>query len=323
MALNDKPGVSEETRKYIKDIAMEMGYVPNITARELSMKRSNIIGLIVPDLENPFYAKLASHINSELNARGYQLMLSVSSRSCEVESEIIENFISRRVEGIIVSPITETVDEVPYRDLIEKSGIPFIFAASRYSCWEAPCVMSDLTLGEKMLWKHLISLGHRKIMLIGTSPNAPSTAARLAGARMACEEAGFDPDVSAEFCSVASPDFYDAYNYISCKIGEKLCDCTAITSINDIMALGVMKALRDFGYSVPSQISVCGYDDLLFSEISAIPLTTVKQDIRAIAAQTVDAVTGNKALLEKAKGIIRTSPRLIVRSSSAANTAIQ
>lgn len=312
LALNDKPGVSEETRRQIKEIAREMGYMPNIIARELSTQVSRTIGLVIPDLENPFFAGFATHVNNYLQANGYRMMVTLSCQSIETEHSKIADLISRRVDGIIIIPVTDEIGTVTYADLLEKSQIPYIFATSYYPAWKAPCVMCDLTMGERLGYDYLLKLGHRKILFIGTNPQSPSNLRRIQGAYEACEKAGYDPQEIVTIKSVKYPDFKSAYEFAKMLVRQKL-EYTAITTINDIMALGVMKALHEAGINVPGDISIIGYDNLIFSEISFIPLTTIEQDIYKIAVKSVDALLGKITVKDE----IHIRPRLILRSSVA------
>ena len=310
MALNDKPGVSDETRRQIKQLAEEMGYMPNIIARELSTQVSRNIGLVIPDLENPFFASFATRVNDYLQENGYRMMVTLSSQSMKDEHAKISDLISRRVDGIIIIPVTDEMGSVTYSDMLEKSKIPYIFATSYYPAWEAPCVMCDLTMGERIGYDYLLKLGHRRILFIGTNPLSPSNSRRIRGAFEACEKLGLDAEQIVTIKSVSRPDFNRAYTFAKelLRAGR---DFTAITTINDIMALGVLKALHEAGVSVPGDVSIIGYDNLIFSEISQIPLTTIEQDIFKMAVKSVDALLGRLSVT----GEVQIRPRLILRSS--------
>jgi Transcriptional regulators len=310
MALNDKPGVSDETRRQIKQLAEEMGYMPNIIARELSTQVSRTIGLVIPELENPFFAGFATRVNDYLQENDYRMMVTLSSQSMKTEHTKISDLISRRVDGIIVIPVTDELGSVTYSDLLEKSGIPYVFATSYYPAWKAPCVMCDLTMGERIGYDYLLKLGHRRILFIGTNPQSPSNSRRIKGAFEACEKFKLEPEKTVTIKSVEYPDFSRAYAFTRelLRTGH---DFTAITTINDIMALGVLKALHEAGVSVPGDISVIGYDNLIFSEISQIPLTTIEQDISKMAVKAVDALLGRLTVEDE----YQIKPRLILRSS--------
>lgn len=310
MALNDKPGVSDETRLRIKRIAEEMGYMPNIIARELSTQVSRTIGLMIPELENPFFAGFATHVNDYLQKNEYRMMVTLSSQSMETEHTKIADLISRRVDGIIIVPVTDQLGSVTYSELLEKSRIPFIFATSYYPAWKAPCVMCDLTMGERLGYDYLLKLGHRRILFIGTNPLSPSNSRRIKGAYEACEKFGLAPEQIVTINSIEYPDFNRAYIFTR-ELLRRGHDFTAITAINDIMALGVLKALHEAGVNVPGDISVMGYDNLIFSEISQIPLTTIEQDINKIAVKSVDALLGRHIVEDE----LQIKPRLILRSS--------
>ena len=315
MALNNKPGVSEAVRKKIKETALDMGYMPNIIARELSTQVSSTVGLIVPNLENPFFSVFAESVNNCLSKNGYRMMLSISNQSEKNESFAVSDMISRRVDGIIIVPVTDKLGKAGYSEMLEKSGVPFTFATSYYPAWETHRVMSDITMGERLAYDYLLKIGHRKILFLGTNPLSPSNSLRIKGAYKACEKLGYDPEKIIDVKSVDSPDFARAYNFMRESLTKKQFDYTAVTTINDIMALGAMKALTEFGLKVPSAVSLMGFDNLIFSEIATVPLTTVEQDVAMISERTVDSlIDGSWRSFE----CVKIKPRLVLRSSTCA-----
>ncbi len=316
MALNNKPGVSDAVRNNIKQVALDMGYMPNIIARELSTKVSSTVGLVVPDLGNPFFSAFAGSVNNCLSARGYKMMISISNQSVGNEAAAVFDMISRRVDGIIIVPVTDEVGTADYAGVLKQSGIPFVLATSYYPAWETHRVMSDLTTGERLAYDYLIKIGHRRILFLGTNPLSPSNSLRIKGAYSACEKLGFPPEELVEVQSLKAPDFRNAYQFMREELAKKRFRYTAITTINDIMALGVMKALTEFGLKVPQNVSLMGFDNLIFSEIATVPLSTVEQDIVGISERTVESLLDGSW---KNPECVRIRPRLVLRSSACAN----
>ncbi len=315
LALNDKPGVGELTRKRIKEVAVEMGYMPNMIARELSTRVSRTIGLIVPNLDNPFFAGFAEFVNQALNRSGYQMMLSISGQSLEREQAAVSDMISRRVDGIVIVPVTEEVGQIPYRTLLEASDIPYLFATSYYPSWPAPRILSDLSMGERLAFDYLLKIGHRRILYVGTNPLSPPNALRIEGARQACERLGLAAKEVFDIRSLSSPDFETAYRYAREMLSHGVLPYTAIVTLNDIMAIGVMKALIEYGRSVPRDVSLMGFDNLIFSEIATVPLSTIEQDIKKMAEKAVEIMIGGSC---REMGCLYIRPKLILRSSTAA-----
>jgi len=314
LALNNKPGVGDATRRRIKEVALEMGYMPNIIARELSTQVSLTVGLIVPDLGNPFFAAFSESVNRALTKNGYKMMLAISNQSVQNEHAAVADMISRRVDGIIIVPVTEETGQISYRDLLQKSGIPYIFATSYYPSWDAPRVMSDLVMGERIAFDYLLKVGHRRILFLGTNPLSPPNSLRIAGIYQACEKLGFDADAIIDMRSVESPDFDRAYSFARELLNQGRLAYTAIATLNDIMAIGVMKALTEFGYRVPQDVSLMGFDNLIFSEIATVPLSTIEQDIDKLAGKSVEAIIEGRGM---EAGCIHIHPKLILRSSTA------
>ncbi len=317
IALNDKPGVSEATRRRIKEIAREMGYMPNIIARELSTQKNNTVGLIVPMLDNPFFAGLAKYVNDALNYRGYKMMLSISNQLMENEEAAVSDMISRRVDGVIIVPVTEEAGAIRYRELLQKSGIPHVFATSYYPSWETTRVLSDLVMGERIAFDYLLKIGHRRILFLGTNPLSPPNALRIAGIYQACEKLGFQAETIFDMQSVESPTFERAYTFIRTLLNKGAPPYTAIATLNDIMAIGCMKALTELGFRVPQDMSLMGFDNLIYSEIATVPLSTVEQDISRIAEKAVASVIEGSW---KNGGSLLIRPKLVLRSSTAPPT---
>jgi LacI family transcriptional regulator len=179
---------------------------------------------------------------------------------------------------------------------------------------EGDCVMTDLKKGSLQLARYLIGLGHRDVLFLASHDRTvPVSSLRIEGVERAFTEAGLPADcVRVVECDKAN--FSCGYVMTQAALGRRNPD--AIIGVNDIVALGAERAVRDKGYSIPGDISVCGYDDVIFSRISEIPLTTVKQDVKQICRKTVDV------LFEKIQGartgcrIHRIAPELVIRQST-------
>jgi LacI family transcriptional regulator len=277
LALNGSSLVNEQTRERIKKIAKSMNYTPNPYARQLVLKRSGVIGLIIPSIENYYYASFVKHINRAVRSIGYGLSISISENDPENEAKIIEEMVSNRVEALLLAPVNIPNDKPDYLSLLTDAGIPTIFVTSRYMVDGFSCVMCDLAGGMEMLVHYLYRRGYYRIVLLSGPPGSYALDQRTEAALTAAgrlELTGLDvvhlPDVTYE----------TAYESI---VDININEYDALICVNDMMALAAYNALTMRGMTVPQDIAIAGFDDVIFSQISPIPLTTVAQDIEGMA----------------------------------------
>lgn len=313
MALNDKPGVNQETRKHVQSLARKLNYTPNLSARSLITKKSSTIGLVVTDITNPFFGLLVNELNNEVISRGYNLLLGVSGDKVVNECASVNAFISQQVEGVIVVPSISASFDLSHLYKLKQYKIPFVFATTMYPGIEANCVMTDLTQGSYMLTKFLIETGHKKIYIIVSGKTTLISAMRIEGYRKAFMERGMAccEDWIVEAGSPAN--FNCAYEAVRRVIGEKP---DAITTINDVMAMGAMKCLKDNNIRVPEDISVAGYDDLLYTSLLETPLTTVRQPIADIAGAAVQLLLADIDGAGEPPRTVYVEPILKIRAST-------
>ena len=161
LALNGNEKVNAKTRDKVVAIAREMGYRPNPAAKRLAMRKSRQIGLVVPDIENIYYAKLAQHTLNELHASNYALTISTSMNSRQMERRIIYDMIGNQVEGLLIAPVEKPNSNVEYLEDLHRAHIPFVFVTANYPNLKHHCVMCDLYGGMKQLLETLYAQGYR------------------------------------------------------------------------------------------------------------------------------------------------------------------
>ena len=288
LALNNKPGVNAKTQERVLKAAQEIGYTPNTIARGLARRKSNNIGLVVTDIENPFFGSVIRFIDENLRDRGYNLTLSLSNDLLELEDASLLRFISDRVDGVLVVPTVKRREDFAIFESLSTHKIPYVFVTSFYPAFDSDVVMADLEEGAYILTKYLLDLGHRDIMFFTTEVRdvLPSKI-RMNGYLKAFKEAGIEPCKDA-IVGCHKPDFF--YGYSNAKKVLQTRKPDAIMGINDILALGVKKAAMESGYNIPQDISVAGFDDVIFSSISQTPITTVRQDIPAMCFEAVQTL---------------------------------
>jgi len=308
LALNHNPLVKLETREKVIKTAKAMGYVPNTNARRLVLQKSGIIGLVVPDIENVYYASLVKELSEGMAASGYSLSIFISGNDPQKEARAIRDLIAARVEGIVYVPINIAASLDESRTLLDNCGIPTVCATTVAEGMD--CVLCDLREGMRKLTAHILAKDPRRIVYL-TGPQGVYT---LDCRQIAFLEAVADADVEIRTEHLAAVDYTCAR-----EAAEKLLDNLpdAIICVNDFMALGVVNLLTERGISVPRDCVVTGFDDSVFSIASPVPLTTVRQDIRAIAKTTVERLLrmiGSKEPWEPETVLLPTE--LVVRKST-------
>lgn len=286
MALRGKKGVSKETTQKIQEIADKLNYRPNLLAQGLARGETKSIGMVVPDIVNPYYSSLVQCMLNDLLQLGYHMVLGVSNENPILEQQVIDNFVASKVAGIIVSPINTVNNQTEYLERYYQSGIPMVFVSTYYPNSTIPYVMVDLEDGAYQLVSHLLQSGYRRIFYLTGNHQLLPYSKRIEGYKRAFRD--FSIPYSADsFVECNYVTFEGAYNAVSSLLTHAQ-DMDAILTCNDIMALGVLRALQEHHISVPEDVAVAGFDNTLFSKIGSLPLTTVSQDISRMCQATIN-----------------------------------
>ena len=313
LVMNNREGVGQKTRERILAIADEIGYVPNRIAQSLATRKNTILGLVVTDIENPFYSSFTRYINDLAKEKSYSLLISISYQDQDKESEVLNTLISQRVAGIIIAPIHFRRTSFGIFKTLKQKNVPYVLATSYYGFKGEHYVMTDYAEGSYKLTSYLLSIGHRKIIHIVTRDlEVPIVKYRIEGYRRAYADMNIPFDESMIVtCNTASRNnTYQIAKQILCT--ERV---DAIITINDIMAIGVVKAAKELGIQVPQELSIAGYDDIEASTFTENTLTTVRQDIPEIARQSMNMLVdlieerpvAQSGILLPAELILRTS----------------
>ncbi len=318
-ALNSSSLVNEKTMKRIQEEARKMGYTPNALARGLVLKKSGIIGMIIPDITNPFFPALARGAEDRAVERGYNLLVCNTDWNIKLETRHLKLIQEKKVDGLILSSINL---ENKYLETIIERGYPLVFVSRVYPGVDVNFVGMDTHYGGYLAGKHLVELGHRKIAFIGGKFSIGSVQGRFLGFLKALKESGveFDRSLAIEGEFNIESGYTRALELFSSN--ERI---TAVFAANDLVAIGVMKAVRELGLSVPEDVSVVGYDDIFVASIPGVELTTVFQEKRRMGELAVDMLLDeiNSSLDDKRHGgkakkkRVILKPRLIVRKTTA------
>jgi len=313
--LNDRPGVSVETRQAVLTALDVLGYERPARLRKRS---AGLVGLVVPELDNPIFPAFAQVIESILAQQGYTPVLCTQTPGGVREDEYVEMLLDRQVSGIVfVSGLhaDTTADPERYRKLIARR-LPIVMINGFVEGIEAPFISPDEHAAADLAVSHLVALGHRRIGLISGPRRFMPVQRRIAGFRAAASRLlGLD-DRDIESCVALS--FYGVEG--GAAAAGRLLDrgVTGLACGSDLMALGAIREVRSRGLSVPGDVSVVGYDDSPLMAFTDPPLTTMRQPVQAMSVAAVralvDEINGHPA--PHSEYMFR--PELVVRGSTAA-----
>ncbi|NLC42506.1 MAG: LacI family transcriptional regulator [Erysipelothrix sp.] len=277
LVLNHKPGrVSDEMREKILRLAKEMNYVPNQMAKQLVTQKSNAIGIIVPDLENYFFASLVSRLQNEMRKRNIFVLIVTSGDEIEEDIKGIDLLISRGVDLLILTVSNHAHNNTQrYLQKLQHLPVPAIMVDRIIEEYQGPKIQFNDFDGMIKLTNYVISQNHKKIAFINGDRKMARTAGRTQGFLSAMKDANLN---------VSQDDIYDGnYSYESgYDFFDEIYDQNRYTSIiaaNDMMAYGLMKRAFERELHIPEDISICGYDNVKFSEMLNPTLTTVNQNL--------------------------------------------
>jgi LacI family transcriptional regulator len=280
--INKTRFVSPALSERVHDAMQSLGYTPDATARSLRVRRTQTIGLVIPDNSNPFFAELARVIEDEGFAAGYTTIFGNSNEQADREREYLQTLVSKRVDGLIVAPARD--DDGTLEELLRSSQTPVVVVDRDGALRRADVVLYDNAGGSHEATRHLLELGHTEIGCIAGPSTIRPAADRVRGFRRALAEAGIDPAPGA----IVEADFhYAAGREAAARLLDALPDLTAIFAANDLMAAGAIRELAARGLSVPEDVSVVGFDDAPLAEMLSPAMTTVRQPLHEMARTAV------------------------------------
>jgi LacI family transcriptional regulator len=313
--VRDAAGVAPATRERVQAAIAAVGYRPNVLARNLVRRRTTTVGIVVGDLANPFYSELAKLAEQRLSAVGLATMICNTDGHPESERAKIEMLLEHRVAGILMLQFSGERAILP--DL-RAQGVAVVIL----SLWEeeADCVSIDERAGVALAVSHLLELGHRRIGYLSSDLVEPQTdSVRFDGYARALERFGLEPDPEL-FLRLEHPAYLRSDDSLRAAIQRMLGlaePATAFFASNDLVAIDVLETLEELGVSIPRDVSVVGFDDILVAGLARVSLTTVAQPREELAR------IGIELLLERIEGgpepALRQRllpPALVVRGST-------
>ena len=282
-ALNNSPGVGTELRKQILEYAEQIGYKTGIPSPEATTTKSNVIGLVFGDIQNPFYSDLAYHVQKTLNEHGYSVIIFNSEYDPEKEIEFIEMADKFQLAGLLLFTTQTNMDYL----YVQSRKIPIVFVNRFLDLKNYDSVISDNFQAGYIAAMHLIELGHKRLGFISGHRFSSASTRRLEGFKQALrncllpvnEEDFMEGDLKMTTGAEVARQFL-----------ERDSQPTGIAIANDMMALGFLDYCKSVNLSIPQDLSVISFDDIVFSKLHGIELTTVSQhgkDMGEKAAQLI------------------------------------
>lgn len=308
--LNNTRVVSQETRERVLAAMAALNYRPNALARSLRQGKTNTLGLVLPDSANPFFAEISRTIEDEAFNKGYSVFLCNTELDTQRELFYVDVLSKKQVDGIIFVAAGDQADSL---DFLIQRGMPVVMIDRNVPNVEVDAVLPDHQLGGFLATRHLLELGHTRIACIAGPSSITPSAERITGYRNALEQAGIPYDESL----VVRGDYHAQSGMdITHSLLKMDSRPTAIFALNDLMALGALRAAAEAGCLVPKDIAVVGYDDLELSQFTNPPLTTIAQPKKEIGTQAVQLLVDRISQKSRPPSRLVLPPALIVRRST-------
>ncbi|WP_244549408.1 LacI family DNA-binding transcriptional regulator [Bradyrhizobium lablabi] len=302
--------VAEDVAKRIVTLAESLGYQPNRLAANLRLGRSDLIGVLLPDIANPVFAPILGGITETLSADGYAPIVADAGNASSQQISFVETLLSQRIDGLILATVSQDDELVGF--CIQR-GIPVILVNRSEARDRVSSVVSDDDRGMRLAVDHLVGLGHRRIAHVAGPLSTSTGALRRDGFERAMshhglrgvvrESTGYTRDAGAQ----AAAPMLDTESRI-----------TAVVAANDLLALGVLDALKERGLRCPDDMSVVGHNDMPLMDVVSPPLTTIRIEHREMgrisARMLVDTIKSGSTEIRHV--VLR--PELIVRGSTRA-----
>jgi DNA-binding LacI/PurR family transcriptional regulator len=289
-ALSGKRPVSGATRRRIKAAARRLGYRPNQVAAAMITGRTQTLGVIVPDIANPFFGELVHAAESAAAARGYALVICSSELNPTLEARFVEVLQDRRVDALLYLGGTDA-ENASLRAL-GRAGLPLVVLDEAPA--STPTTASVLTVdneeGGRLAARHLLYLGHEDLGVITGPAGLPTARARLAGFVEVAAAAGLKPHRRR----IRYADAYtlEAGRTAAADLLAREPEIGGLFCANDLMALGAAEAARAAGLRVPRDLSLVGFDDIFVSALVWPPLTTVRQPLAQLGKEAAELAIG-------------------------------
>ncbi|WP_195542877.1 LacI family DNA-binding transcriptional regulator [Massiliimalia timonensis] len=306
-------GVGEETRRRVQAVIDELEYRPNLLARGISISKTKTLGVIVPDISNPFFATLVQQIESYAFEKKYTVLVCTTDNLPEKEERCIAVMITKHVDGVILASAVSEQIEGHLR--FQKYGIPCVMVDRKIQTQSelSGGVYVDNEYAFFLATEQLIQSGNHKIAFLSGPVGAATSKERIEGYHYALQ--AHKIEALPQLMCVGKHSIQSGYNCVM-RMHQDRIPFTAVLASSDVIALGAVQALKELGIRIPEEVEVIGFDNIEFGALLDPPLTTIEQPIAELARRSVAMLLeliSNAVLKEKN---IRLEPKLIYRKTT-------
>ncbi len=302
-ALTSPDLVRATTRERVLAVAADLGYQPNLAARGLITGKTGNIGIVVPDLNNPFFTGVLKGVQNQARLASHAVFVADSDEDPAAEEQLVRAM-AKQVDGVILC--SPGIDEQRVRELADATTLVLLNRRMR----GVPAALMNSGSGLRQVIDHLVALGHHRIAYLNGPRTSWSNKERRRGLRIAVQR----HDVDLVDMGPFPPRYEGGLQAADLAMAENV---TAIVAYNDIMALGVLARLRDRGVRVPDDVSLTGFDDLMFGALCQPPLTTVAMPVVPAGRLAVDLLLDRLANRDAEVRQDELDTQLIVRATTA------
>lgn len=313
LALNGRKGVNAQTKEKVLETAKSMGYVGSDNAKSLARRKSGLIGVMVPNISNLFYSNLVRHIERAVRDMGYKMILVTTESNINYEKEMIKQFVAFRVEGAIIYPSIKENDRPEYINILQQNNIPMVFIGNYYPGIDAPHIMSDLYHGVREAVDYLYITGCRDFYYVGGCKTIVSNQLKLKAIQDYLKERGIDfPD--DRYLELEHTRYENAYIRMDALMASGR-PVDAVIAADAFTSLAVYNVLRKHNISVPEQVSIISFDNLIYPDICVTRLSCIEQDLDSLVNCTLQNL--QSMIRDHSHGVSHLTPtKLILRDTT-------
>jgi DNA-binding LacI/PurR family transcriptional regulator len=313
-ALRDAPDISAQTKARLKQIANELGYVPDSMAQSLRNRTTRLFGLVVSAMTNPIFARVVMAIEERACELGYDIILAHSLNLAEREEACVRRLLARRVDGLFLTPVYRMGPQAAVYEELRQRGTPTVLLGHLAPfCQGFVNVETDDLNASAAATRHLLELGHRRIAFLGGPAFAPWAQERFEGHRRALREANIEVEDKLIFNAGGT---IEDGTKAALQLMQERPQATAVQACNDLVAIGAAEAFLAQGLKLPEDLSLVGHGNVLVSEHFRVPLTTIRQPKLRLGAAAMDSM--QKLLKGERPGNKRLPAELVIRASTGA-----
>lgn len=313
-ALNNKDGISHKTRAHVLEVIQRLGYRPSGVARSLVTRRTGTIGLIVPDVSNPYFSGIAHGVAEVANQNNLSVLLCDTEEESDQELEFLRVLEEKQVDGVIVAAPRHSGEKIVPQIARHQNVVVVNRVFSNFPDFNASgYVINDDCIGGRLATGHLLSRGHRRIGYLGGPRSSYGSQRRLLGYKAVLEEAGIP--INEKYIVYCHPTVKGGLEAILelLKVDPKI---SAVFCFNDMVAIGALQATTQLGLKVPDDLAIVGYDDIPMASWVTPALTTLRAPFEEMGRLATRLLIDRFQDCTQGCGNIELQPELIVRASA-------